>query len=171
MDDILYILIIIIIFVLTIFYGGHNLIKNIEYYNNYFNSNNIIIFDNKLKKFNFDENIEKILDVSKYIDLSYSLIPNLIICYIIKLDPYEFFDVIKKLYNDQNKINDKNFLMVILNHDKNNIELLLNIENNIGNFYLLTQKISILDIYIIYNNSSTKINFTLFIINKPYWNF
>ena len=66
MDDILYILIIIIIFVLTIFYGGHNLIKNIEYYNNYFNSNNIIIFDNKLKKFNFDENTEKIF-YGKYI--------------------------------------------------------------------------------------------------------
>ena len=60
--------------------------------------------------------------------------------------------------------------MIILNHDEqNNIELLLDVENNVGYFYNIKKKISIFDITILYNNSPNKTYFTLFIIKKPFW--
>jgi hypothetical protein len=41
--------------------------------------------------------------------------------------------------------------------------------NNYGYFYDITKKISVLDIYPIYNNSDVLINLTLIIMKKSFW--
>ena len=167
MNDILYILIIILLTIMIIFYGGHNNRELIEYDSNFFlNFNNILIYEKKLQIYNHNFIDEDYIDISTYIPLSETLIPNLIKPYFIYIKPYSYFNI-NKLIKELNK---KSLIMIIFNHNNNNnLELLLNIENNIAFNYKINKKISINAIYNIYNNSDTIINLTLFILKKPYW--
>jgi hypothetical protein len=66
-----------------------------------------------------------------------------------------------------------------INSSLNNLFLLLDsnkecIDNKCktyGYYYKISKKISILDIYPIYNNSNQTINLTIFIIKKSFWHY
>ena len=60
--------------------------------------------------------------------------------------------------------------MIVNNHtNNNNLKLLIKKSNNIGYFYDLINKMSIVNIFPIYNDSENIITFTLYIIKIPFW--
>lgn len=165
MDNNIYILIIILLTILIIFYGGHYNFELIEYDTNYFSSLNVIkIYESKLQSLNikFDDYI----DVTNQIKLTDIIIPNLIKIFLLKIKPFSFFNINKLIDN----LNKKSIIMIIFNHNShNNIELLIKNKNNIGYFYSLDKQISLTGFFNIYNNSEELINLTIFLIKKPFW--
>lgn len=181
MDTYLYIIIIIGLSIFMVFYGGHNNQNKIEYESNYFSSlNSIIIFEKKLNKLNKDDIFtnKNFVNANENLNNLHILIPNFVNCFLIKILPYQIFDI----FNIVNKEDIKTHMMMIFNHKKhNNLELLIDTEkfdlnenSNIpaqsyGYFYDLEKVISIVGIHHIYNNSNEQINITCFILKKPFW--
>jgi hypothetical protein len=155
---------------LILIFGGSkkNNILQIEYnFDNYKYLELLNIFEKQLEKYNSNEfNFLKITDK---IDLSDCIIPNIVDIFFINIKPQSYFFINEYVTDKISK------LMVIYNHNliKNNLTddlmLLLNIKNNFAYYYDITKKISILDIYPIYNNSKMFINITVFIIRKSFW--
>lgn len=162
MIDEFYIIILLILTTVILFFGGHNYQNKIEYESNQFNNlYNITLFEIKLQKYN--SNID-FVDISTHVKLSKTIIPNIIGSYFVNIKPYELFNI-DKCFID---INTQSSIMIIFNHNHhNNLELL--IDKNKGFCYDLTKNISITGVFDIYNNSSVKINITLFILKKPFW--
>ena len=126
------------------------------------------------------------MQITNEVDLSECLIPNIIDIFFVNIKPHSYFDIRKHV-----KTKSSNF-MVIYNHNiiteiqdnftninsaNENLMLLLdsvkecnyNICKNFGYYYPINKKISILDIYPIYNDSNYVINITIIIIKKSFW--
>ena len=171
MNEFTYIIIIIILTIFILLYGGHNNQDLIEYDSKYFkNFNKLIIFEKKLQIYNLKVNFadRDYIDLKNYIKTSIILIPNLISLYFINIKPHSFFKINKIFTNMANK---KENIMIIFNHNKiNDLELIIGLDNNSnGYFYDLKKHISITGLYDLYNDSGNIINLTLFFIKKPYW--
>ena len=172
MDYYTFILIIIIMTLMIIFYGGKNTVNMIEYNSNYFeNYKNIMLVEKTLQKYNskfndITKNESDYITIDEIDNISHIILPNYINNYLIKIKPYSYFDI-KKII-DIAKIN--NLIMIVFNYNNiENLELLVNKDNNNGHFYNLTNKISITGIYDIYNNNDKEIYITVFIVKKPFW--
>ena len=182
MDNFTYLIILIILSLFIIFYGGHNNQELIEYNTNYFsNLKYIISFENKINLIIKNKELfknEKFININKFLNTTNILIPNFVNCFIIKINSYSLFNI----YNLIDKHDIKTHIMIIFNHNLcNNLELMINKSNNINinddceinsnyeYFYDLTKPISILGIHHIYNNSNDNIIITCFIMKKPFW--
>ena len=188
-DDNSYILVVIIMILAIIIYGSskaHSKFQ-IEYNSKNFQYlNSLNIFEKQLQKYN-SSNFEY-LQITNQIDLSECLIPNIIDIFFININPYSYF------YTNKHVKNIISNLMILYDHNitidsnidnfkdishltNNNLMLLLdynnecnnNICNKYANYYDITKKISILNIYPIFNNSNSIINITLIIIKKSFW--
>jgi hypothetical protein len=191
-DDNSYILVIILMIIAIVIYGGSKThsISQIEYNPiNYQYLNSLNIFEKQLQKYN-SSNFEY-LQITNQVDLSECLIPNIIDIFFINIYPYSYFNINKHvkndisnlmiLYNhnitiDNNNDNFKNIthlindkLMLLIDYNK--YECINNICNKYAYYYDITKKISILNIYPIYNNSNLTINITIIIIKKSYWHY
>lgn len=191
-DDNSYTLVIIIMILAILIYGGSKTYNNfqIEYSpKNFQYLNSLTIFEKQLQKYN-SSNFEY-LQITNNVDLSECLIPNIIDIFFININPHTYFDTTKHVQNNISS------LMILYNHnividnnidnfkdisniiDNNNIMLLIdkkkeclnNICKNYAYYYDVTKKISILNIYPIYNNSTSTINITLIIIKKSFWHY
>lgn len=169
MDYIEYIILILLLTIIIIFYGGLNTIEMVEYNSNYFsNLNKIIFYEKKLKNININFDNKTFIDITNYTNTFKALIPNFVSCYSINIKSYKYFDI-KNIIGDLNR---KFLLMIIFNNDENrvnNLELILDTKDNINYNYPLINKVSITSLYNIYNNSSNTININIFIMKKPYW--
>ena len=172
MDDYLHLLIIVILAIFMIFYGGHNNQTKIEYTSSYFNNlKSIIIFETFLQKIIYNMDFKtNFICINEEFKLIKTLIPNYVSCYCIRILPKDIFNI----YNCINKNSINTHMMIIFNHNKtNNLELLIGDKdtnnNNIGYYYSLTKTISITGIYHIYNNSNDTIYISCIITKKPYW--
>jgi len=165
-----------------VFYGGHNNQNKIEYDGDYFNNLNYIInFEKKINLISSNNNIFKnnnFVNINKYFNTTNILIQNFVNCFLIKINPNNFFNI----FNLIDKSIVKNHIMVIFNHNKNNnLELLIDNQNenettkinfNVSSteyFYDLDKPISVTGIYHIYNNSNESVVITCFILKKPFW--
>ena len=190
-DDNSYTLVIIIMILAIVIYGGSKTYNNfeIEYSpKNFQYLNSLTVFEKQLQKYN-SSNFEY-LQITNHVDLSECLIPNIIDIFFININPHAYFDTRKHV---QNHISS---LIILYNHNiaidnntdnfkdistitNNNIMLLIDIKNectnavcnNFAYYYDITKKISILNIYPIYNNSDSIINITLFIIKKSFFHY
>jgi len=169
MENIEFIIIMILITIMIIFYGGKNNVHIVEYNSNYFdNYNNIYILKNKLNNYKMDNlNYTSIEDINNILNI---ILPNYINNYYIKIEPYSYFEI----KNVINQLESKNQIMLIYNHNNyKNIELLVNTDyqndKKIGYFYNLTKELSITNMFDIYNNNDKKVYITIFILKKPYW--
>jgi hypothetical protein len=190
-DDNSYLLVIIIMVLAIVIFGGYNKHNNFQIeYNpqNYQYLNSLTFFEKKLQKYNhgnFD-----FMQITNQIDLSECLIPNILDIFFVNIKPKTFFNIVKHVMNYDTK------LMVIFNHniviknnivnsntnvnvdiDVSNLMLLLDSKKECNNhicenyeyLYSVNKKISILNIYPIYNDSVQNINITIFIIKKSFW--
>jgi hypothetical protein len=190
-DDNSYTLVIIIMILAILIYGGSKTYNNfeIEYSpKNFLYLNSLTIFEKQLQKYNSSD--FEYLRITNHVDLSECLIPNIIDIFFININPHAYFDTRKHLQNNISS------LMILYNHNividnntdnfkdistiaNNNIMLLIDIKNECSNdicnnyayYYDITKKISILNIYPIYNNSNSIVNITLFIIKKSFWHY
>ncbi len=171
MDDIHYIIIIILLTVFTFYYGGHNNQSKLEYTSNYFsNLDRIILFENKLQKFNTDANFNSkdYINIKEHIKSCHTIIPNLVDLFFIKINPNSIYKI-NKIFNIKNI---DEYSMLVFNHNKEkhiNLELLVDHTNTSGYFYPLKKNISLVKIFDIYNSSNKEINLTIFFIKKPFW--
>ncbi len=175
MKDIYYILLIITLTVFVLYYGGHNFQTKIEYDSEYFyNINKIILFEKKLHKFNQKQNFNEknFINIEDYVSTSQIIIPNLIDMFFIKIEPKSFFAIENIFTLDKTQ-----HLMIIFNNSvisnnltvPNNLELLIGLDQDSIYLHKLNNKVSITGLYDIYNNSDDFVNFTLFIMKKPFW--
>ena len=187
-----YTLVIIIMILAIIIYGGSKThgISQIEYSpKNYQYLNSLNIFEKQLQKYN-SSNFE-FLQITNHVDLSECLIPNIIDIFFININPHSYFNINKHvqnnisnlmiLYNhnitvDNNSDNFKNITDLVNNKlmlliDYNKIECQNNVCNKYAYYYDITKKISIFNIYPIYNNSNLIINITIIIIKKSFWHY
>ncbi|AYV80016.1 MAG: hypothetical protein Gaeavirus5_13 [Gaeavirus sp.] len=177
-------LLIIIIILLIVIYGGpRKHVHSIEYNpKNYKFLNNLSVFESQLQKYNIPEDVE-FQNITKNINLTNCLIPNIIDIFYVNIGSHKFFDIRKHI--DNTGLN----IMILYSHTtkNNNFAVIDNITNDklmllidkqhecndacglYGYFYNVTRKISILDIYPIYNDSDKTVNLTLLILKKPYW--
>lgn len=173
-DDSYFIIVIIMILCMVIFGSSKKNNDNLIEYDskNYQFLNSLTIFEKELQKYNTEKNdFKKITDE---INLTSCFIPNIVDVFFINIKPFQYFDIkkyvknynynIMVVYNHSNFTNNALYLLLNKNNECNN-----NICNNYGYYYDITKKISILDIYPIYNNSNEIINMTIFIIKKSFW--
>lgn len=176
MDDVSYIILVLGLTIFIVFFGGHNNQHKIEYENfqwnnmdllNFLNINHLINDVENLKKYNFFN--DEYYKISDKIILTENFLPNFVDCYLIKIKPYDFFNISKIISNKDLANN----LMILIGqenkHNSTNLELLINTKNNYGYFYKLEKKISILSIYDIFNNSNQINLIYCIIVKKPYW--
>jgi len=181
-NDTSYTLVVIIMILAILIYGGskkHNNLR-IEYDpKNYRYLDSLSVFEKQLQKYN-SSNFDY-LHITNQINLSECLIPNIVDIYFINIKPHTYFDTNNYVTNNISN------LMILYDHNVNsntndvnkNLMLLVDkkkecvgqICNNYGYYYDITKKISILDIYPIYNNSDSIINITIIIIKKSFWHF
>ncbi len=174
MKDIYYILLIIVLTIFVLYYGGHNFQTKVEYESEYFyNINKIIMFEKKLHKFNQEKNFNEknFINIEDYVNTSQIIIPNLVDMYFIKVEPNSFFNIENIFSLDKSQ-----HIMIIFNNSTNsnndrlnNLELILNSDDDSIYLYKLKNKVSITGIYDIYNNSDNFVVFTVFIMKKPFW--
>ena len=190
-DDNSYTLVIIIMILAILIYGGSKTYNNfeIEYSpKNFQYLNSLTVFEKQLQKYNSSD--FEYLRITNQVDLSECLIPNIIDIFFININPHAYFDTRKHI---QNHISS---LMILYNHNiaidnntdnfkdisaitNNNIMLLIDIKNECSNeiynnfayYYDITKKISVLNIYPIFNNSNSIVNITLFIIKKSFFHY
>jgi hypothetical protein len=188
-DDNSYLLVLIIMILSMVIFGRAK--KNREFiieYNpqNYQYLNSLTIFEKELQKYN-SKNFD-FIKITNEVDLSACLIPNIVDIFFINIKPHKYFDIRKEIkdfnsnimvvYN-HNIFTDNNDYFTSLTFQKNKLFMLLdrnkecikNICNNYGYFYEITKKISILDIYPIFNDSKNTVNITIFIIKKSFWHY
>ncbi len=172
MNEITYILIIVFLTIFILLFGGHNNQDLVEYSSNYFkNFDKIIIFEKKLQIYNKTVNFgnKDFINIKNFIKTSLILIPNLHDLFFININPHSFFKI-DDIFNKN--LNKKEYVMIVFNHNNiNNLELLIGLDNSndIGYFYDLKKNISITGLYDLFNSSDISINFTIFIIKKPFW--
>lgn len=186
-NDNSYILVIVIMVLAMVIFGGYKKHNNfqIEYNPQYFQYlNSLTFFEKELQKYNhgnFD-----FMQITNQIDMSECLIPNIVDIFFVNIKPKSFFNIREHVKNYTSNI------MVVYNHNvvtenndnfsnvklqNHNITLLLDAKkecnNNIctkyGYFYSVNKKISILNIYPIFNDSNYVINITIVIIKKSFW--
>ncbi len=190
-DDNSYTLVIIIMILAILIYGGSKTYNNfdVEYSpKNFQYLNYVTVFEKQLQKYN-SSNFEY-LKITNEVDLSECPIPNIIDIFFININPHTYFDTRKHVQNNISS------LMILYNHNividnntdnfkdistitDNNIMLLIDkkkectntVCNNYAYYYDITKKISILNINPIYNNSNSIVNITLFIIKKSFWHY
>lgn len=154
---------IIMILLITIFGNVKKYNSGIEYNtSNYQYLNSLTIFEKKLQKYNSTD--FEFLKITDKKDFYNCLIPNIVDIFFINIKPFSFFNI-------TSFISQQNLIMVLYIHNYlfNNLMLLVNKDNNYNYFYDITKKISILDIYPIYNNSNITINISVFILKKSFW--
>lgn len=156
-----YYLIIIMITIFMIFYGGVNKILQIEYKHTYFNYiKNIRLFKKFLSKHNSKQNID-LLSISKNFNI---LINNLHSMYYINMDPFSYH-IIDDMY-------DKSLLMIIytVNNDYKKLQIIIeHVGDEIFLNYNVSSELFLTNPYIIYNNSNEDTKFILTFIKKPFW--
>jgi hypothetical protein len=156
-----YYLIIIMITILMLFYGGVNKILQIEYKHTYFNYvKNIRLFKKFLLNHNSKQTID-LLSISKNFTV---LINNLHSMNYFNIEPFSYH-IIDDMY-------DKSLLMIIYTVNDENKKLQVIIEH-VGNETFLNYNVStdlfLTNPYIIYNNSNENTKFILTFIKKPFW--
>ncbi len=165
MDELLYLIIIIILTIFIIFYGGHNDQNKVEYESDYFNNlNTIINFEKKINLMQNNAEFTKynFININKYFNMTNVLLPNFVNCFLLKINSKDVFNI----YDIVDKSTVKNHMMIIFNHHKqNNLELIIDVDY----FYNLKKNISITGIYHIYNNSYVDVIVSCFILKKPFW--
>lgn len=187
-DDNFYFLTMIILILMIVIFGGPKKHDNlqIEYQpNNFGYLNNLTYFENQIHQNNISSDIE-FTNITEKINLSNCLVPNIVDIFIVNIKPYQIFNVGNHVKNDLASI------MIIYDHNMssqqynfsnipnlaiNNLKLLINKKkecvnyncNLVGYYYDISKKVSILDIFPIYNDSEHIVNITIFIIKKPYW--
>jgi len=179
-NDYSYFLLIIILCLTIVIYGRpkkHDNLK-IEYEEtNYKYLKILTIFEKQLQKYN-STNFD-FIKITDKINLSECFIPNIVDIFFINIKPHSHFYINNHVSNDIAK------LMILYDHNSNlddydkNLMLLINYKKECidekcsyyGYYYDINKKISILDIYPIYNNSNSVVNLTIFIIKKSYWHF
>jgi len=173
---------------MIVIFGGPKKHDNlqIEYQpNNFGYLNNLTYFENQIHQNNISSDIE-FTNITEKINLSNCLVPNIVDIFIVNIKPYQIFNVGNHVKNDLASI------MIIYDHNMssqqynfsnipnlaiNNLKLLINKKkecvnyncNLVGYYYDISKKVSILDIFPIYNDSEHIVNITIFIIKKPYW--
>jgi len=189
-DNNYYFIIMLILILMILIYGGPKKSNNfqIEYDISKFKYlHNLNIFENYSEQLNISNDIqfENITGKNKFFNY---LIPNLIEIFYIKINPNQIVNIKKHLTNKNKDKNEDNLtsIMIIYYHNNNTkpnnngLKLLLDVENicnkenvcnNIGSLYNIDKKISILDIYPIYNDSIYNEIITCYIIKKPFWFF
>ena len=159
MDE--YYLLIIILTILMLFYGGVNKISQIEYDYTYFKSiHNIRLLKNYLLKNNSKENID-LLSKTKNISI---IINNLEHLEYVNIEPFQYYI--------NNKMYDKSLLMIIytVNNDFNKLQVVIDkLDNKQFLNYNVSNDIFITNPYVIYNNSNENTKFIVAFIKKPYW--
>ena len=178
-EKIEYVIILSTMIILIILFGGSSpysknqieyQTKNYEYINTLTNFEKKLIKDHNSQNFNvLDSGTEyKCLNKKKFYK---SLIPNMIDIFFVKLQSKQYFNVNKYRNEKKNNFSNVQHVMVLYNiYDvSNNLELLINIKNGKGYFYGITKKISIFDVYPIFNNSDKTCEFTIIILKKAYW--
>jgi hypothetical protein len=186
-NDNSYLLVVIIMILAIVIFGGYK--KNnsfqIEYNPQYFQYlNSLTYFEKELQKYNYGD--FDFMQITNQIDLSKCLIPNVIDIFFVNIKPYSYFNIREYVNNYSSNI------MVVYNHNivtyikdnfsnvnlsSENLMLLLDSKNECNNnickkygyYYPINKKISILDIYPIYNESNYTINITIVIIKKSFW--
>ncbi len=177
-----YIILLIILFVIMIIYGGLNKIKNIEYdYSKIENIKNILWLEHNMK--NIKEYYSNYNDITNNFKKTVKTIPNLQKILIVKIHPKNVFNLLNnniKNFNNDDVINFNEYMMIIFNHNQvNDLELILNTNyeciqhscNNMSYNYDLTKKITLADLYPIYNNSNNIIEISLFIVKRPFFTY
>ncbi len=170
-----YFIIVIIMIICMVIFGNSKKNNNnlIEYDSkNYQFLNSLTIFEKELQKYNTEHNDFK--KITNEINLTSCFIPNIVDVFFINIKPSQYFDIRKHIenynlnimviYNHNNLIDNTLFLLI-----NKNYECINNHCNNFAHYYEITKKISILDIFPIYNNSNYTINITVFIIKKSFW--
>lgn len=159
MDE--YYLLIIILTILMLFYGGVNKISQIEYDYTYFKSiQNMRLFKNYLLKNNSKENID-LLYKTKNISI---LINNLEHLEYVNIKPFQYYI--------NNEMYDKSFLMIIytVNNDFNKLQVVIDkLDNKQFINYNVSNDLFITNPYVIYNNSNENTKFILAFVKKPFW--
>jgi hypothetical protein len=159
MDE--YYLLIIILTILMLFYGGVNKISQFEYDYTYFKSiQNIRLFKNYLLKNNSKENID-LLSKTKNISI---IINNLEYLEYVNIEPFQYYI--------NNKMYDKSLLMIIytVNNDFNKLQVVIDKLNNKQFLnYNISNDLFITNPYVIYNNSNENTKFIVAFAKKPYW--
>jgi len=182
-DDNLYFCIIITVVLLMVIYGRPSKTSDylIEYDNTQFKYLEKLYFvDKQIENSKITDNkiiIDKfgsIEEITNKLNNCEKFIPNIVSIYNITINPRSFFDSNK--YINSTKI----MIIKIINDliDIQQIKLLVNKnfecnENNLcgnyGYFYSLDKKISIVNIYPIFNDTDKVINLTIYVIKKPFW--
>jgi hypothetical protein len=169
-----YLLILIILTILIIFYGGINKILYIEYEHKYFKCiENIRHLNKYLHKQNSLINID-LKSIFLKIDI---IINNLFSVYYINIKPTSYC-ILKEMF-------DKSLLMVVytINNDYNKLQIIIDMDvynykestrNNMDEqltvfVHDITKDIFITNPYIIYNNYNENTKFILLFIKKPFW--
>lgn len=156
-----YYLIIIMMTILMIFYGGVNKILQIEYDYTYFEYiKNIRLFKNYLLGNNSKENIDL-----KPITTHFSfLINNLCSMYYVNIEPFSYY------VNDSMYDNSLLMILYTVNNDYKKLQIIINklddkkfLNYNVSNDLFLTNP------YVIYNNSNENTKLIVSFIKKPFW--
>ncbi len=172
MDNIAYLILIIILTIFIVFYGGHNNQNRIEY--NTFQWNNLDLLNflsiNHLtdtnKYFQMQNQTQNYYKISDKMILTDNFLPNFVDCYLIKIESKKIFNIDKII---SLKEHSNNLMILINNYNNIKLELLVEYKNNLGYFYILDKKISIVSIYDILNNSNETCFIYCIIVKKPYW--
>ena len=156
-----YYLIITMLTILMMFYGGINKTLSIEYYHTYFEYiKNIRLFENYVLNNNSKENID-LLSITKNCSI---LVNNLFSIYYINVEPYSYF------INDS--MYDKSLLMIIytVSNDYKKLQIIIDkVDENKFINYNITTDLFLTNPYIIYNNSNQNTKFIIAFIKKPFW--
>jgi hypothetical protein len=156
-----YYLIIIIITILMIFYGGVNKISQIEYDYTYFEYiKNIRLFKNYLLNSNDKKNID-LLPIIKNFSL---LINNLCGIYYVNIEPFSYY------VNDN--MYDNSLLMIVytVNDDYKKLQIVINkLDDKRFLYYDVSNDLFLTNPYVIYNNSNKDTKLIVSFIKKPFW--
>lgn len=156
-----YYLIIIMLTILMMFYGGVNKSLKIEYEHKYFEHiNNIKVFEKYLLTNNSKENIDLLSISNSYL----ILINNLFSINYINIKPLSYF------INDN--MYDKSLLMIIytVNDDYKKLQVIVDkVDKNRFINYNVTSDLFLTNPYVIYNKSNQNTKLILAFIKKPFW--
>lgn len=162
MNDITYFIILIILTIFILFYGGHNNINTIVYdrYKYFDIYKKISIFDNKFNKIYANANtLNERTDITDTITHFDYVLPNINKVEYIKLKGNHILEI--------DASSDK--LLLIYNFTECNLDLIIDYENE--EYLYELKKFNIVKPSNIYNNSVYSCEFVICEINKPFWYF
>lgn len=181
MESIIYLIILVLLTIFMLLYGGHNFRKKVTYDSKYFDIFKRVNFlcDEIKEKTSFIENEYSgknyIVNMTKNI-LCNKIIPNCVSVYIINIKPNGVINMID--FMKQQNLDINTHLMIIFDYHGNHKKiydrfLYLIVEEKYENKYsllhTLDKKINISDVYSIYNPTTNDVLFSLFLIKKPFW--